>query len=46
MVSGAGRRLTLRSVTAWLARRVTECGSRRYAAARAAAVMEGVSLSV
>ena len=39
MVSGAGRRLTCRSVAAWLARCVTVRGSRRYAAVRAAAMM-------
>ena len=37
MVSGAGRRLTCRSVAACAARSVTERGSRRYAAVRAAA---------
>ncbi len=37
MVSGAGRRLTHRSPAAWDARCVTERGSRRYAAALAAA---------
>ncbi len=39
MVSGAGRRLTCRSAAAWLARCVTVRGSRRYAAARAAAMI-------
>ena len=39
MVSGAGRRLTCRSVAAWAARWVTVRGSRRYAAARAAAMI-------
>ncbi|KIC64448.1 hypothetical protein RM50_17900 [Pseudarthrobacter phenanthrenivorans] len=39
MVSGAGRRLTVRSVTARAARFATEAGSRRYAAARTAAMM-------
>ena len=41
-MSGAGRRLTCRSVAAWLARCVTVRGSRRYAAARAAAMMRPV----
>ena len=40
MVSGAGRRLTCRSVAACAARSVTERGSRRYAAARAAATRD------
>ena len=39
MVSGAGRKPTFRSFTAYAARRVTDRGSRRYAAAFTAATI-------
>ena len=46
MQSGAGRRLTLRSEAAWLARWVTERGSRRVAAAFTAAMTPRVPTPV
>ena len=44
MVSGAGRRLTVRSAAARLARPATDRGSRRYAAAFAAATIALIAL--